>query len=490
MLSIVDISRKEATAQLDPKKRSELGQFMTPVNLAVFMASLFEKGNKEIKLLDAGAGVGSLSAAFLDRCLSAWGKTKEIEITAFDVEPKLLQHLNKNLALYHVPLQGRGATLNINAINADFIETITNADSNDLQKFTHAILNPPYKKINSQSNHRHWLRSVGLETVNLYSAFVSLALMMLKPKGELVAIIPRSFCNGNYYKSFRNFIISNAAVKRIHLFESRNKAFKDDDVLQENIIIHLIKGAKQKDVIITRSTDESLQDLTEYTCPFKNIVKTEDKEAFIHIPHEEINQLEHSEKIAFSLDDLGLMVSTGPVVDFRAKEYLHKQSGADTTPLLYPIHFNGKDVEWPTDSKKPNAITVNSETQKLLYPNGFYAVVRRFSSKEEKQRIIARVINPKKLDASFIGIENHLNVFHYKKRGISEDMAYGVAAYLNSTFVDRHFRSFNGHTQVNATDLRQMKYPDHAALMKLGKWAKKTKYFDPVIIDQQIEKLL
>ena len=58
-----------------------------------------------------------------------------------------------------------------------------------------------------------------------------------------------------------------------------------------------------------------------------------------------------------------------------------------------------------------------------------------------------------------LGFENHLNVFHEDKRGLPENLAHGLAAFLNTTAVDDHFRRFNGHTQVNATDLRLMKYP-------------------------------
>jgi adenine-specific DNA-methyltransferase len=32
-------------------------------------------------------------------------------------------------------------------------------------------------------------------------------------------------------------------------------------------------------------------------------------------------------------------------------------------------------------------------------------------------------------------------------------------AYLNSQEVDDYFRVFSGHTQVNATDLRRLRYP-------------------------------
>ena len=122
--------------------------------------------------------------------------------------------------------------------------------------FTHAILNPPYKKIGSCSKCRLLLRQVGIETVNLYSAFVGLAVALAAPGGQIVAIIPRSFCNGPYYRPFRDFILERAALRYIHLFESRSQAFKDDEVLQENIIIRLERGGQRGPVTISTSTDD------------------------------------------------------------------------------------------------------------------------------------------------------------------------------------------------------------------------------------------
>ena len=67
-----------------------------------------------------------------------------------------------------------------------------------------------------------------------------------------------------------------------------------------------------------------------------------------------------------------------------------------------------------------------------------------------------------------VGFENHLNYFHARGRGLSMDLAKGLAAFLNSTLVDVYVRQFNGHTQVNATDLRNMRYPARAELESLG----------------------
>ena len=93
---------------------------------------------------------------------------------------------------------------------------------------------------------------------------------------------------------------------------------------------------------------------------------------------------------------------------------------------------------------------------------GCYVVTKRFSSKEEKKRVVAFVFDAEKLQCELVGFENHLNVFHSGKRGLDQEVAYGLSVFLNSTVVDNHFRVFSGHTQVNATDLRNMRYPSRA----------------------------
>jgi adenine-specific DNA-methyltransferase len=190
-----------------------------------------------------------------------------------------------------------------------------------------------------------------------------------------------------------------------------------------------------------------------------------------------------------SLAEIGLEVSTGPVVDFRLKEYLREQPEGGTVPLLYPTHFVSGQLDWPRKSKKPNAVLDHPETRKWLYPKGFYTVVRRFSSKEEPRRIVAHVVNPSAFRADRIGFENHLNVFHSGKRGIDGSVAHGLAVFLNSTAVDDYFRRFSGHTQVNATDLRLLRYPERRDLERLGQWAQVQGNPTQELIDQQVATL-
>jgi hypothetical protein len=162
-----------------------------------------------------------------------------------------------------------------------------------------------------------------------------------------------------------------------------------------------------------------------------------------------------------------------------------------TVPLLYPGHFIGNFIDWPKENwKRSNSIEFSSPIKHWLYPNGFYTVVRRFSSKEEKRRINASVVNPNYFsDYPALGFENRLNVFHFRKESLGEDITYGLTAFLNSTPVDQYFRRFNGHTQVNATDLRTMKYPNRETLVSIGKWAKKNRDATQDMIDEMLFSL-
>jgi len=493
LLKTIDSVRQQLSPRLDAQRKSEFGQFLTPASVARFMAELFPKGGGTCRLLDAGAGVGALTSAFLDRWERGDMRFSDVEVDAYEIDPILRRHLQEHLDFYtgRFPVQVR-------IHQADYIEASVDELAGGFfagtpHTFTHAILNPPYKKISSASRHRRQLRRVGIETVNLYSAFVALATAQLEEGGLLVAIIPRSFCNGPYYRPFREFLLEHTALRHIHLFGARDKAFKEDSVLQENVIIMVERGGKQEAVCISTSTDDGFVDYQATPITFDRVVLTGDKERVIHIPIDgEDQRCPLSSMCRFNLAELGVQISTGPVVDFRLREHLRDSPEAGTVPLLYPSHFVAEGIDWPKPpGKKPNALALLPETQKWLYPLGFYVVTRRLSSKEEKRRIVASVVDPAAFPGyAWLGFENHLNVFHQGKQGMPENLARGLAVFLNSTVVDESFRCFSGHTQVNAADLRSMKYPSQEILLALGRWAKTQGAMSQAEIDEQVEGLI
>ena len=472
----VDALRLRISATLDPERRSRLGQFFTPASVARFMASMFTSRAASVHLLDAGAGVGSLSAAFVEEACSRPHPPEKMFIMAYEVDSDLAQHLRRTLADCRGACEDAGIEFAGEVREEDFIRAGADMLGSRLfdpaaPRFDGAILNPPYHKILSDSQARRRLRSIGIETSNLYTAFLAIVVRLLGPGGELVAITPRSFCNGPYFKPFRHAFLRDMNLQRIHVFTSREAAFRDDEVLQENIILHAVKNGKRTKVIVSSSAGPDDAEPTIQEVDYAQIVRPDDPEAFIRILTNGTETRVARRMTAFQaqLEDLGVSVSTGPVVDFRARRWLRDIPEENTVPLIYPCHFESGFIRWPKPgAKKPSAILDAPGTEELLLPAETYVLVKRFSAKEEPRRIVAAIYDPARVAAKRVGLENHLNYFHCKGRGLPANIAKGMAVYLNSSLVDAFFRQFSGHTQVNATDLRNMRYPTAAQLKAMG----------------------
>jgi adenine-specific DNA-methyltransferase len=475
LLESIDFYRIDVSRKLDTAKRSELGQFLTPSTVARFMASLFEARAGDLRIIDAGAGVGSLTAALVDELCGREPISRSITATAYELDQDLSAYLSSTLGACAARCRERQVGFTAEVVVGDFIRAgVEMLDaglfSEKRRSFNLAILNPPYRKINADSETRALLRRIGIETSNLYTAFLALVVQLLDGGGELVAITPRSFCNGPYFRPFRELLLTHMSIERIHVYESRDVAFGDDDVLQENVILHAAKRPSRGTVTISSSEDPSDELVTCREVPDTDVVRPDDRERFIHVVTDELGQFvsDRMRSLGGSLAELGVAVSTGRVVDFRAQEHLRAEPSARCAPLIYPAHFTNGFVEWPKKGKKPNAIAENASTRDLLVPAGTYVLVKRFSSKEEPRRVVAALFDPKRVNTERVGFENHLNVYHSEGRGIPVAVARGLVAFLNSTLVDEYFRQFSGHTQVNATDLRKLPYPTLAVLTKMG----------------------
>lgn len=486
---LVRMGRDEAFLNLSRSHRSAKGQFFTPYSIATFMASLQTFGLR-VRILDPGAGVGALTLASIEHAIEGPNPPVEIEAVCVEIEHAFHPVLRRNMEACAKYCRDRGVKFSYEIVADDFILRASKELSGDLLparhrlgRFSHAILNPPYKKLNSASDHRLSLRKAGIETSNLYAAFVWLAVQLLEDDGQVTAITPRSFCNGLYFRPFRQSLRDSVAFDHIHCIENRQTAFAEDAVLQENIIFHARKPAAEGGIVIV-SAGDGMHIAAENSVPAANVIGS-DHDAVIHLVMNDVDaEVKASiESLPCDLESLEIEVSTGPVVDFRAEAQLRPDPCADAVPLLYPCHFNGGNVEWPkAKQKKPNAILLNQETRSLLVPAGHYTLVKRFTAKEERKRVVAVVLSPKDLPTGtdLVGIENHINYFHRNREPLDRYLAWGLCWFLNSTIVDAYLRVFNGHTQINATDLRKLRYPSEKDLKAIGKECKMGMHQDQV----------
>ena len=456
----------------DPAIRAERGQFLTPPPVATLLTSFFELAPGPASLLDPGSGVGTLSAAFADRWLLE--SDGLLSITAVEIDkacfPPLLATLDD---IKH-------GQVNAKLVPEDFIRWAVDRIATALPfehgpLYDYVVMNPPYQKVNAGSPERRLFMATGVEVTNLYAGFLVLGERLLKDGGQLVAITPRSFTNGPYFKAFRRDFLSNMSFRKIHLYDARDEAFADSDVLQENVIFHAYKNRSPERVVIASSAGSMDEMATVREALPEDVVRPDDPESFIFLSTDEIGAdvANRMRRMSSSLVDAGLSVSTGRVVQFRARQHLRDKPDNDTAPLIYPGNISARGgIEWPSSrNRKPNAILVNNQTSNSLMPNGTYVVVKRFSAKEERRRIVAAIFDSTSAPGESVGFENHLNVFHRNGGPLDSAVAKGLATFLNSTIVDLYFRQWSGHTQVNATDLRVLRYPTLAELLSLGRVA-------------------
>lgn len=470
---------------LDPESRRNLGQFFTPGPLARFIASRGElpAAQQRIRILDPGAGVGSLAAALVERVATERPRAA-IEVVVVELDRKLLPALTRTRESALRWAASRGIRLDISVESADFVEWSAKSRSildRDDSLFDFVIMNPPYAKVAKNSDHRRTTASIACEVTNLYAAFVALGLERLRDNGTLVAITPRSFMNGPYFRDFRRYLDATARFRSVDLFESRSTLFSDAGVLQENVVYALERSASTRNSVCVSfhgkdgSSDRSL-------VPYEAFMSSADPERFIHLRNGDAGQELAARlcSLPCSLADLGVEVSTGRVVDFRSRESLRAQPEDGAAPLLYPQHLRRGRVSWPIDGKKPNAIMISAETTPMMFRRGNYVAVKRFTSKEERRRVSPTWVPADAFSGAAIAFENHLNVFHRRGDGVERDLAVGLTLFLGSTIVDAYFRQFSGHTQVNATDLRSLRYPSRDALVALG-----SRTEDPASISQE-----
>ena len=465
--------RVAATAKLG-HKQSELGQFFTPELAAALIAGLPALPRRgRLRVLDPGAGVGTLTAALVARVLLE-GAQLDLELVCVEVDERVAESLKQTLDDITQTMAEAGLTATTQVISGDYIELSTsmfNRSTSLDEPFDLVVMNPPYRKLATASPHRKALANVGVDAPNLYAAFLALGTNALRSGGQVVAITPRSFANGSYFAQFRRYLLERVALNHLHVFESRSTVFADTGVLQENIVLSATRDGRRNDVIL--SVSRGHQDAPDArVVSYESVVEPDDGDQFIRVPTSDEDETAVGQMAALpaTLRDLGLSVSTGKVVDFRAANRLTRADVADSVPLVYPGNLRAGRVEWPRNIGKSQGLIVGSDglSDKLVLPAGNYVLVKRFSSKEERRRIVAAVWKSDQSDGP-VAFENHLNVFHIGQHGMDLDLATGLSYWLNTTLVDDYFRTFSGHTQVNAGDLKTLRFPTVDQLRSFGR---------------------
>jgi len=475
-------------------QRKEYGQFFTSEATAKFMAGLYKPFWKNltcISVLDTGAGSGILSAAILERLHES--KLKEVYLTCYENDVKIIPLLMKNLSYLkrNVSFQ-----LNFEIKTENYITSQTSDFNGDLfskgiaKKYDIVIGNPPYMKVSSNSAEAKSMPSVCYGAPNMYFLFAAMALFNLRDNKEMVYIIPRSWTSGAYFDHFRKYFLENGKLEHVHLFVSRDKVFEKEKVLQETIIIKVIKTKKVPETIkITSSNgNNDFDKIHSLTVPYNVVVSKINNYVFLMTTEEEASLLSKIGSWNKTLLDVGLRMKTGLTVDFREWKYLKDKEEKNTVPMFFAQHIKNGKIVFPCGKHGEYLL---AEKKSLLQLNSNYLFVKRFTSKEEKRRLQCGIYLSKKFSSyKFISTQNKINFIDNNEHNLSKTIVYGLYVLFNSTAYDMYYRILNGSTQVNATEINCMPVPQLTIIEEMGAKLIASKILTEEICDSILEGYL
>ncbi|MCQ2250884.1 MAG: Eco57I restriction-modification methylase domain-containing protein [Bacteroidales bacterium] len=473
MLNEVSHNTEQFIGEMPKDLRKEYGQFFTSKETARYMASMFnvDKDQSEINILDAGAGSGILSIAFLEKCNDFLSEGNIVHLVCYENDENILPLLKSNLEL---AMQNCRFGFDYEIRNENYILSQksnfqpTLFDTVSYKKFDYIIGNPPYKKIGKDAPEAKAMEQVCYGAPNLYFLFMSMGIANLKNGSELVYIIPRSWTSGAYFERFRQYLFSNCVITDIHLFESRDKVFDKESVLQETMILKVRKTIdKPESISVTTSNSNSdFENITLLKVPYNVVVSDINYYVRLVTDESEVRILELLSRFKDTLLDLGLRMKTGLVVDFRARELLKENQDENTIPLIYSQHIREGRVRFPNGKGTEYLL---KDRQGLMQVNKNYLFLKRFTSKEESRRLQCGIYLKRYLpDFEYISSQNKVN-FIDGLQELSECVVYGLFVLFNSKIYDMYYRILNGSTQVNSSEINAMPVPSMPIIEKMGK---------------------
>ncbi len=471
--------------------RKELGQYFTGSSIADYMASMLEPVSAPtVRILDAGAGAGILTISAAMRYLALGNNC--VHAVLYEIDQDTLSHLELNMRRVAKAFKEQGGSFTFEIRHEDFV--LARPDRKE-ECFHASSINPPYFKYSSKTSpYASATPDLYKGNPNIYASFMAVVAACITDDGQMIVIVPRSFTNGLYFKGFRRYLNRAMSLEKIHIFRARNQVFRESSVLQENIICSYRKAQQGTSISISTSTghhDLSQTETNRY--PAGQLIDTTNAHEIIRIPEtvEDAKILAGVEHWPSSFQDNGYFISTGPVVEHRTREYITDPDNIkNSIPLLRMHNIKTLKTEWTGTNKKDARFLLLNCHEKHTSNNLPYVILKRFSSKDEKRRLVAGVHNPKVITGEIIALENHLNYIGHNDGPLKQDEIYGLALLFNSTLIDKYFRCISGNTQVNATEIRLLKLPVRDTIRKIGKAYKPNCSFSQEQIDMVIERFL
>lgn len=485
MLKLAVRNTKKLIREKSQTENVRIGRFFTKRSTAALMAEMIEPKKKEhVRVLDAGAGTGILSAAILER-LCKEGAAESITLVCYEDDAMMLDMLKNNLARLRKKCRhDYRVILRFEVKETNFILDAARLLSPDLfteseEKFDYVIMNPTSILYEKETPEVEAMASLTSGATDGAFLFAALGMAYLAEGGQMSALLPTSYARGVYIEKIRRYMETDAHLTRMHLFSSDAKSDARADETRSHMLLAWEKTPVKEDTTVTVSSSFKEEDDAPVTVmppfPYHRIVNEKDASLLLIKSEEEWEILERVESLPETLSSLGLKMHTGLTLESRYPDSLRTSATDGAVPLIHPKNIVMGLVRVPTEKYIiPVIPSLAQKNKNMLF-------IKRVPAKSDKRHLLCGVYLAS-LFPRFPAISTHnkLNYVDYDDgREMDSALLHGLYAVFSSDLYEKYCTILSKSPQINAREYANLPLPDEKTLRDIGAKVLMTRQLTP-----------
>ncbi len=485
MLKMVVRNSKKLIRRMSASDGIRIGRFFTKIDAARGMANTFSYVQKgSVRVLDAGAGTGILSAAVVEEiCLH--GGVNEIFLTCYENDPMFLPMLADNMERMRKRARhDYKVKVRISIIEEDFLTS----PHPEHETYDYIITNPPQDLYEGD----HPAMQVHPDTFTGASIpagplFVRVAQDLLATDGQMVMNLPLSAATAAQLSAFRNTLFAAAPLEALSLY---TKDGKRGDTLKKNFVMKVREGSLPPAAIRTYISREDGSETTELDRrSYDTVVREGDSALTLMCGEDEGLILDFMKSLPCSFDTFHLKVHTGLTLESRHRDLLRDKPQDGAIPLIHPRCLHDGTVTHPRLGIGGQYII--PAIPSLKQPNKNILLMKRVPAKSDKRRIMSAPYLAGSSMFRYISTHNKLNYIDVDgKEQMDPPFLYGLHAFLSSEITDRYIRIISKTAQLNARDLASLPLPTATQLRSIGAKLMAVRVYKPEYCDRVVKSEL
>ncbi len=474
------------TALLPKDWRAAKGAYYTPPSLVDHLIKMVSEQGfdwQRGKILDPSCGGGAFLSPVALRMAASLPKkmandsTKLINdisdrLVGFEIDPfsAWISQTLVEMAFLPQCIEAKERFPRIVKVCDSLVQIPTKTDCVDL-----VVGNPPYCKTPLSPELRDKYSRSLFGHANLYGIFTDMAITWANPNGYIAYVTPTSFLGGQYFKSLRALISTEAQPVAMDFVSERKGVF--EEVLQDTMLVVYNKTNQMKNidknslvnVHSLKSNGDGKTVVRKEIGQFQLPVGSEDPWLIPKEP-EQIELVEKIMKMPYRFNRYGFEIITGQLVWNRNKDHMCSEPVPGSYPIIWADAI-GKDGEVRLISNRPHRLLyfIPSEKQEFLITKKPCILIKRTTAKEQKRRIFASLLSQDLISNNDgVVIENHVNII--KPTSEETTISLGtLVTLLNSDMFDMIYRLISGSVAVSAFELNNIPLPSSSSMKKLEK---------------------